>query len=957
MKIRANSLLAAATAVLFAFLFLPPGVAAAERETAVSDELNLGVSENSHWRYRQEYADVPYAAAEIPLANGDAVLDGDARRAEEQGREGLILEKGSSASWTVQVPETAIYTLRLDYCALPGNGLSLEMGFTVDGEPPCEGAGSVEFKRLWRDIGGMRTDSRGNDVAPEQEEVFRWQTAWFQDTSSYTSGKYVVYLTAGEHTVAIQNKGEAVAVTAVALDTEEALPTYSETAAEYERNGYAVVGTANLKYQAEETCEKSDSVLIPVYDRTGVATEPNDPALVRRNTIGQSRWSEPGMWVSYRVSVPEDGLYRLVMKSRQNTNIGLASLRNIYIDGEIPFQEAQGFVFPYSAGWQMITFGDEEGNPYLLYLTAGEHEIRFEATLSRWSEVLNELNEVNSTLAQLYRKIVMITGTAPDVNRDYRLDEEIPGLTEAMAECSERLSAAADRFVELNNENSGQVSIIRSNAEQLASFVEDPDTIPSRLSRFLSNISALSEWMLSVKSQPLEFDYFLLLGEKDDVPSPSGSLWDSLTFSVRRFIASFAVDYNTIGGTADTGRSITVWFSGSRDQAQIVQDLIESGYSLESGVHVNLSLVYQGFIEATLAGVGPDVALDVARSYPVNLACRGALADLSTFEGFEEVLSRFLDNATVPYTYQGGVYGLPSTLSYYMMFYRTDIFEELGLEPPDTWEEFYELIPALQRNNYEIGLPYSAFTAAGSADGGMGAKDLYATLLLQSGGTLYQEDLSATALHTDAAFSSFEQWTEFYTVYSFPITYNLTTRFRAGTLPLVIAGYGTYNSLAATAPEIRGLWAMAPVPATVREDGSLDRSVGASGSAHILFKDAENPQDCWDFLSWWTSAEAQYEYGLALESLLGTSARSSTATLEAFDRLPWDETDLQALQTQRESVKEIAEVPGNYIVSRSLDNAFRAVVYNSRNPRERFEQEVLTMDEELARKRIELGMQ
>ncbi|HIW73080.1 MAG TPA: extracellular solute-binding protein [Firmicutes bacterium] len=956
MKTRANSLLAAATAVLFAFLSLPSGAAAAGEE-AVPGERELGVSENSHWRYRREYADAPYAAEEIPLADGDAVLAGDARRGAEQGREGLVLEKDGSAAWTVQVPETARYTLRLDYCALPGDGRSLELGFTVDGEPPCDGAGSVEFKRLWKDAGGMRTDSRGNDVAPEQEEVFRWQTAWFEDTSSYTSGKYALYLTAGEHTVAILNEGQAVAVTAVALDTEEPLPTYGEVAAEYERSGYAVVGTAGLKYQAEETYEKSDSVLIPVYDRTGAATEPNDPAIVRRNTIGQTHWSEPGMWVSYRVSVPEDGLYRLVMKSRQNTNIGLASLRNLYIDGEIPFQEAQGFVFPYSAGWQMTTFGDEEGNPYLLYLTAGEHEIRLEATLSRWSEVLNELDEVNSALAQLYRKIVMVTGTAPDVNRDYRLDEEIPGLTDAMAECSERLYAAADRFVELNNGNSGQASVIRSNAKQLASFVEDPDTIPGRLARFLSNISALSEWMLSVKSQPLELDYFLLLGEEDDVPSASGSFWDSLTFSIRRFFASFVVDYNAIGGTADTGRSITVWFSGSRDQAQIVQDLIESGYSLESGVHVNLSLVYQGFTEATLAGVGPDVALDVARSYPVNLACRGALTDLSAFDGFEDVMSRFLDDAAVPYTYQGGVYGLPSTLSYYMMFYRTDIFEELGLEPPDTWEDFYELIPALQRNNYEIGLPYSAFTAAGAADAGIGAKDLYATLLFQNGGSLYQGDLSATDLHTDAAFRSFEQWTEFYTVYSFPITYNLTTRFRAGTLPLVIGGYGTYNSLAATAPEIRGLWAMAPVPATVREDGSLDRSVGAAGSAHILFKDAENPQDCWDFLSWWTSAEAQYEYGMALESLLGASARSSTATLEAFDRLPWDEADLQALQTQRESVRELPEVPGNYMVSRSLDNAFRAVVYNGRNPRERFEQEVLSMDEELARKRIELGLQ
>ena len=40
-----------------------------------------------------------------------------------------------------------------------------------------------------------------------------------------------------------------------------------------------------------------------------------------------------------------------------------------------------------------------------------------------------------------------------------------------------------------------------------------------------------------------------------------------------------------------------------------------------------------------------------------------------------------------------------------MMFVRTDIFEELGLSIPETWEELYKLIPTLQRSNMNIGLP------------------------------------------------------------------------------------------------------------------------------------------------------------------------------------------------------------------------------------------------------------
>ena len=53
------------------------------------------------------------------------------------------------------------------------------------------------------------------------------------------------------------------------------------------------------------------------------------------------------------------------------------------------------------------------------------------------------------------------------------------------------------------------------------------------------------------------------------------------------------------------------------------------------------------------------------------------------------------------------------------MFYRTDIFEELGIEPPETWEDLYRIIPVLQRNNMEIGLPYQQMDGQNLIDAGM----------------------------------------------------------------------------------------------------------------------------------------------------------------------------------------------------------------------------------------------
>ena len=423
-----------------------------------------------------------------------------------------------------------------------------------------------------------------------------------------------------------------------------------------------------------------------------------------------------------------------------------------------------------------------------------------------------------------------------------------------------------------------------------------------------------------------------------------------IAFGFNRFLASYTGDYNSVGTGGDSQKSITVWFNGSRDQAQIIQDLIEEDFTPESNISVDLSLVYQGYLESILAGCNPDIALDVARSYPVNLACRGALKGLSGFDTYKDVMSRYAANTADPYTYKNEVYGLPSTQSYFMFFYRTDIFAELGIKAPETWDDFYDIILVLQRSNYEIGLPYSTITIAGAATGGIGAKDMFATLLFQNGGRVYNDDLVTSRLGDEEAVNAFKQWTQFYTTYGFPVTYSLLTRFRSGTLPAFIAAYSTYNSLMGAAPEIYGLWDMTPIPGTVKADGTIDRSTGAGGTANVMFAGVKDPDSCWKFLDWWSSDKAQYDYAVNLEALLGVSARLATANLYAFNKLSWGDKTKAALAAQREYVVEIPQTPAEYVISRSLDNAFRAVVYNGKNVRERYEQEIITINEEMLRK-------
>ena len=175
-------------------------------------------------------------------------------------------------------------------------------------------------------------------------------------------------------------------------------------------------------------------------------------------------------------------------------------------------------------------------------------------------------------------------------------------------------------------------------------------------------------------------------------------------------------------------------------------------------------------------------------------------------------------------------------------------------------------------------------------------------------------------------------------------------------MPLGIASYGQYNMLMVAAPEIRNMWAMCPIPGRRREDGTIDRTESASGSAVVMFKKIANPDDGWEFLKWWTSADIQLKYANQLETLMGVSARLGTANVETFHRMGWSRAEQEILESQWNHVKEIPEVPGGYYTIRMLDIAFTKVYYNNTNARATLNKYVEMINEEIFRKREELGL-
>ena len=860
-----------------------------------------------------------------------AVLTGDALLAD-----GVIrIDETGSVTYAFTAAADCALQLEITCRSMEGKRNDVEYAVLVDGALPFTEAGMLKLRRVWRSAGPITQNNQGDDVVPEQVLVTESAVHLVQDADGLYAEPFLFRFAAGDHTLTLDFARAGVVIEQVRLVPAQAVPTYAEYIAQY-----SGMSTGLVRYEAELAHRTSSPALAPIYDKSSAATTPSSPVNLKLNTIGSYNWEDAGLWIEWEITVPEDGLYDLAFRYRQSLSEGFFSSRRITVDGALPYQELADVRFEYDNDWQMLRL------PTSIYLTEGTHLLRMEATTGVMAQYIKMLQDMVLELNTLYREIIMITGTSPDIFQDYNLKNAVPGMVDTLREAADGLYALADEIESLSGGDNSEASYLRSVAYQLDDVADRPETMKERLDTFKSNLSALASWMLELKDQPLELDCFYLLGTETAAPAANAGFTQEADYALRSFLSSFTRDYSNLGNVYGGEESVTlrVWILGGRDQAQVAKNLIDNKFVPATGVNVNLELVQGGLTEAILSGNAPDVIMTLGRSDPLNLGIRGALLDLTQFDDYEAVAARFSADANTPYTYQGAVYGLPVTQNFCMMFYRTDVFEEMGLSVPQTWDEFFKTVRILQRSNLQVGVPVPSGTTLGNYD-------LFTAFLYQNGGQIMNDEGTAAVLDSPEAIEAFTTWTNLFVDMGLPLSYDFYSRFRTGEMPLAIQSYTQYNLLMTSAPDLTNLWKMVALPGTLREDGTIDRTIMSGGTACGISSGCENPEAAWEFIKWWTSAEAQYEYGTQLETLMGAAVRYDTANIEALGMLPWSAEEYGQLYTQILAIREIPETPANYFIYRSLTNAFRKVAYNANvNPREAIVDYNLQINKEVQRK-------
>lgn len=897
-------------------------------------ESSLSVSEkgNSYNEYRKTNENAGYPQKTISIDTKD-----------------VFVKEKEPAKVNLSVEDAGWYQIAITYEADASKGNDIQLSLLIDNKLPFEEAEGILLSRLWKEILPENSDYS----APAQEQVTGSQTAMISAGNVYSNEASFFYFSKGKHSLTFESQRGTIKINNITLCQPKEVPTYKEYLDSLKKEGKTPenIDVKPQYLEGESVSLKSHASVKSIADYSSCITRPYDVRSDLINTFGGDKWSGDGQWGEWKFETKKAGFYKLYFRYKQNYKSGTYVVRRLMLDGEVPFKEADSIEFKYDLDWCVSALGGNK--PLYIYLEPGEHTLRLEVTYGNLDELLSEVQSCLDEMNILYRNIMMITGASPDSQRDYDIEIALPDTPKQCGDLSKRLYAVINKLVKNTGSKGSETAMLEKMAIQLSEFSADVETIPQRLSAFNSNISSLASWLITTKQQPLLLDYIQVAPIEEKAPVANAKWYQSVWNEIVRFFISFIEDYDSISTSASAEEDpVTIWLGIGRDQALVLNHLIRNGFTVEKGIPVNLRLIgMESLMPAVASNVGPDVALFQDQATVINYALRNAIYDLNDWKDINDVKERFYDEALQCYTLGDSLYGLPENTSCYVMYYRKDIFAELGLTVPETWEDLYKVITVLEKNKLEFGIP-SSFTTTTTTM----VSPVFLSMLYQNGGQVYDEAREKCILDNSIGINAFNEFCELHTKYGVALKIDLLTRFRTGQAPLVLNAFTFSNELSVSAPEISGLWDMVMLPGTEKQDGTIDHSTLMTCSGTVMFKNARNKENAWEFLKWWTRADAQSGYAEAIEASLGQSGRWNSANKEALSNSAYSVKELDVIKAQLAQAKALPEAAGGYYTGRSINNAIRTVVTSYEEPKETLYEYVTDINKELSQKRKELGL-
>ncbi len=321
-----------------------------------------------------------------------------------------------------------------------------------------------------------------------------------------------------------------------------------------------------------------------------------------------------------------------------------------------------------------------------------------------------------------------------------------------------------------------------------------------------------------------------------------------------------------------SGKTLTVWImEGTNPDAEPYVEELTSTFEEETGAELDVQFVpwaeaHDKFVKSIAGGTTPDVA-EVGTTWTPEFAEAGALVDLTDAVSDAGLDSDLVEGLRQAGTVEDSLYGMPWYSGVRSVVYRTDVFEQAGVEPPTTWDELVTVGEKIKAQQPDL-LP---FPVAGDSEygvypfiwgnGGDLATESDGTWTSAIDSPEAQEGVSFyTGLATEHGFSSpaATTWDEA----------DLSDAFSRGDVAMMIAGSWTPSALVEANPDLEGKIGAFPIPGP---DGGLSPSF--LGGSHLgIFDSTEDPDLAFALVEMMSTGDLAATWGEQSGYFPGTNA-------------------------------------------------------------------------------------
>ncbi len=386
---------------------------------------------------------------------------------------------------------------------------------------------------------------------------------------------------------------------------------------------------------------------------------------------------------------------------------------------------------------------------------------------------------------------------------------------------------------------------------------------------------------------------------------------------------------------------VEIRFSGwtsSPTEGKLVEKLLEDFEEDHPNIKVKYEPIqgsYMDKLQTQLAsGTAPDVFYLDSVWLPA-MASKGVLKPLDDYMAEDNVQKdEFISGLINGFEYDGTQYGIPKDYSTLGLFYNKRMFEEAGIEePPQTWEELYQVAKKLTRDTDgdgeidEWGMTLNTDLAR------------FIAFLHQNDGQVLNEQGNKTVIDNQAGVEALKFYNKLYQEGYAVRPGEVGAQWLGDALGkdkvgMVVTGNWTIPFMNDQYPEVDFGVAQLPKKEV--------KSTMAFTVAYCIDKNSEHPEAAWELVKYLTSEEGQRRWaslGLAMPS------RKELADMVYFDQHPRRQT----LMNSGEFAKAWQfNEHGQQIIDR-MNTALQAVLIDNQKPEqvlsetaEEINQEVLT---------------